>query len=667
MSEKNFASYGDMETLVTEIVDKCGPAKNSAFDPTGTDLESTNAEDAIKELESNFQDGVDAIRQWTTAEVKSVSGNPITLTDGSARKAEGLAVTCNPKQNLHGYDHPWAGGAGKNKLGLIFTEESSAVAGLAFTHTESSFTLKGTSNSDGYRIMPLNYLPNIKSNTTYCLTVIVDKGSFNGLYISIAFRKDGAQVKRITLNTRSALSVPFDDIPEYDEARFIIEGIPASTQYDLDARIQIEEGASFTTFAPYSNECPITGYTECVVDRDGKNLFDVNDYTLLDSGVSVSDDAIKVVAGNYRVARYNEVLNLSAGNYVLSFKSNITSGNIFTAITKGKNTIFQNVTNQSAHSITFTLSESGAYTFVIGSANLTPAEITIYDIQIETGSTATPYVPYSHYTATIAFGQTVYGGSVDFKTGVGIADKAFATFDGSSDENWDVSSDRFRCRSLPNEAIDNSTTVNGISNEYNVYSADELYGNRQTANWIGCAVSKTEFLIVDNVKFANKDLSEFKTWLASNPVQLCYKLATPITIQLTPAELELLKGYNYITTNGTTIALDYLPDSLLAEAENYVDNAVEEALDEIEDGLHWQFVDTITSSHSVTIPTSHEILFVALNDTLGTAFGSLTIPSLSLPKVISIPYYNNDDVILSRSGTTFSTAATGKVVRVYKR
>jgi hypothetical protein len=95
--------------------------------------------------------------------------------------------------------------------------------------------------------------------------------------------------------------------------------------------------------------------------------------------------------------------------------------------------------------------------------------------------------------------------------------------------------------------------------------------------------------------------------------------------------------------------------------------SVESALDEIEDGLHWQFVDTITSSHSVTVPTSHEVLFVALNDTLGTAFGSLTIPSLSLPGAISIPYHNNDNVILSRSGATFSTAATGKAVRVYRR
>ena len=32
MSEKNFASYGDMETLVTEIVDKCGPYTEISYD-----------------------------------------------------------------------------------------------------------------------------------------------------------------------------------------------------------------------------------------------------------------------------------------------------------------------------------------------------------------------------------------------------------------------------------------------------------------------------------------------------------------------------------------------------------------------------------------------------------------------------------------------------------
>jgi hypothetical protein len=38
---------------------------------------------------------------------------------------------------------------------------------------------------------------------------------------------------------------------------------------------------------------------------------------------------------------------------------------------------------------------------------------------------------------------------------------------------------------------------------------------------------------------------------------LVYELATPFTIQLTPHEISLLKDYAYVSTNGTTIALDY--------------------------------------------------------------------------------------------------------------
>ena len=127
--------------------------------------------------------------------------------------------------------------------------------------------------------------------------------------------------------------------------------------------------------------------------------------------------------------------------------------------------------------------------------------------------------------------------------------------------------------------------------------------------------------------------------------------------------------FNVNKSDGSLNPTAGMPETYPAEQVMMSDGvtSVEEAVDGIEDGLHWQLVDTITNSHSVTVPTSHEILFVALNDTLGTAFGSLTIPSSSLPQAISIPYHNNDDVILSRSGTTFSTAATGKVVRVYKR
>ena len=60
------------------------------------------------------------------------------------------------------------------------------------------------------------------------------------------------------------------------------------------------------------------------------------------------------------------------------------------------------------------------------------------------------------------------------------------------------------------------------------------------------------------------DAATFKT--AMSGVQLCYELSTPTTVQLTPALLTLLKGYNYITADGV-IEFDYVPESIIDEAE----------------------------------------------------------------------------------------------------
>ena len=49
-------------------------------------------------------------------------------------------------------------------------------------------------------------------------------------------------------------------------------------------------------------------------------------------------------------------------------------------------------------------------------------------------------------------------------------------------------------------------------------------------------------------------MAQFKSFLAEQyaagtPVQICYQLATPITVQLTPTEIQALAGTNYLHTN----------------------------------------------------------------------------------------------------------------------
>ena len=133
-------------------------------------------------------------------------------------------------------------------------------------------------------------------------------------------------------------------------------------------------------------------------------------------------------------------------------------------------------------------------------SDLTPNDS--YKIQMERGENATAYEPYQKHTATITFGQTVYGGTVNFKTGKAtVTHASIASYNGETiNEPWLSSIDEY---------VSGTTPTTGA--------------------------------------------------------QVVYPLTTPTELTLTPAELELLKGYNYISTNGTTIELTYMPDTLKAD------------------------------------------------------------------------------------------------------
>ena len=168
-------------------------------------------------------------------------------------------------------------------------------------------------------------------------------------------------------------------------------------------------------------------------------------------------------------------------------------------------------------------------------------------------------------TATIAFGQTVYGCDVDFKTGKVTVTHKFKQFDGS--ESWNENTNGY----LITRGNGGFTDIK-IASSANTPIITNMFQNGSTTWTNGKAgVDNGTLWIGDENQSTYGGLAAFKTFLSNNNLQMAYPLATPTELTLTPAELELLKGYNYITTNGTTIALAYLPDSLLAEAENYVD------------------------------------------------------------------------------------------------
>jgi hypothetical protein len=611
----------------------------------------------------------EAIRKWTTAEAKSVSGNPITLLDGSARNAEGLAVTCNPKQNLHGYDHPWAGGAGKNKFDInkvtgkdvtvsvsddVMTITGTASRGSAMLlgtnisyDAESTYTLSFTIDSiSGYASQSLFFGFAIKKpNNTYRYAAAAGTNTTGDKSVSVTLA-EGETLNRIDFNindTASALDNP---------CTFVI------------SHIQFEKGSTATTFAPYSNECPIEGYTECVVDRDGKNLLPLLAITRTVEGITYTvNDGIVTMNNTATGLSY---LVLSNATNDLDDLSNVLvkAGTTIIASTgidgKGLTARYTDGSYESISSgLPFTPNKDIALVYIQYGSGTTLNNVKLYPmIRLASVSDAT-FVPYSHDTATITFGQTIYGGIVNPKTGKVTIDRVIADF---GDFTWERVSTaiegkyRFRIKLQDAKVYSSNQKANILSSVYSAKTSDKIY-----TGTTGIGVS-SDFIAVYDDNLSESTANEFK--VARTGQKFCYELATPIELTLTPAELELLKGYNYISTNGTTIALDYLPDSLLAEAENYVDDAVDELHTNFQAGVDAVY-DAVVAKGST--PASHSlsdiIAAIAAIPTGITPSGTKSITANGTG--IDVTQYANVDVAVpnSNSGTyTYPSGSTGGTV-----
>lgn len=231
-----------------------------------------------------------------------------------------------------------------------------------------------------------------------------------------------------------------------------------------------------------TNIRPISGFNGGNVNVVGKNLCELGSKTFTKSG------------------SYNLVL--PPGTYTLS--SLVTSSDtdsassLFTIISSNNDSIASGRLARNVRSSgTFTITEPSAQIRFYSSYNnaqSTGDTATWADIQIEYGSTATSYAPYSGQTYSVSWQSqagTVYGGNIDLVSGVLTVTHAnIASYDGET---------------LPSTWI----------SDRDVYSA----GGTPTTG-----------------------------------AQVVYELATPLTYQLTPIQVNSLLGINNVwnDTNGET-------------------------------------------------------------------------------------------------------------------
>lgn len=191
------------------------------------------------------------------------------------------------------------------------------------------------------------------------------------------------------------------------------------------------------------------------------------------------------------------------------------------------------------------------FVYGIGNDNVgAVGSATIFDIQIESGSLATPYCPYNAELRGKT-GGVVYGGKMDWLTGKLTAEWACLGFDGSN-ILWEANNGSMDTLFyLPTSFHNNIPTAKMGGRCMCTHAPSK---DAPPIDQIGCSVrAESDAGIIYLNLGVQAGAYEFNQYVAENGVQIAYELATPIEIQLTPTQISELEGINTLYGDGSNI------------------------------------------------------------------------------------------------------------------
>ena len=241
-----------------------------------------------------------------SGELKTVTGNPITVSDALAKPAESLTIEILPQQDLHGYDNPWPAGGGKQ----IYNSSTFGTVTLGkitcTNNGDGSFTLNAdeADTADRYfDIFKYQFDENVGGtplpSAQYRLTGTPSGGSATTytMYVRPSYSNDMGT--GVTF-TNSVIGGSILIKAGYRPQNLVFRPMLRLASVGDD------------TFAPYSNLCPITGFTgvniyrESAYDPDADPTYSIS---WQDSAGTVYGGTLDVVSGVMTKAPYYDSYN----------------------------------------------------------------------------------------------------------------------------------------------------------------------------------------------------------------------------------------------------------------------------------------------------------------------------------------------------------------------
>ena len=303
----------------------------------------------------------------------------------------------------------------------------------------------------------------------------------------------------------------------------------------------------------YSLVCPISGYDEVGANVTGVNVWDEEtEIGGLNTSTGAETSSTDRIRGKNYIPCMPNTTYYAKGTYirVLFYDANKTYLHEYIA----NNDSFAFTTPSNCHYIRLALANTYGTTYN-------------NDISINYPSTDHDYHAYQGQTYTADLPQTVYGGTVDLVSGALVIDRAMVTLDGSADEGWSVGTNATHYRGYTYALSDikshsqNAQPTSAICDKIPTGTWNNAFGGVLAIGQTGKAIG----FGLDSLGITNyTDLNE---WLSNNPITICYELATPQTIQLTPQEIRTLLGTNNVWSEDATHVMVIFTKSMTEDTQ----------------------------------------------------------------------------------------------------
>lgn len=521
VSEGELVTQGELE--ITE---------NGTFDTTLISQAVVNVED--KELREMV---------YNVYPTEQAQGNPASFDDGAEGvPVKDLKVTIEPRQDLHGYDHPWPAGGGKNLFKYPYANASGTYGNVQITvNSDGSLTLNGTANADAlfyFHTRTNDDYPFILPIGNYTLTGVPT--GYSAYNLRIGYNK-GSSGSTIGSDTGSGVAITENDgTNQYGIWLGFSSGVVFNNLkiYPM-IRLASESDA---TFEPYSNICPITGHTGITVTKTGFNVWDEEwEVGAINAASGVSTDFANRI-------RSKNFCNIIGGQtYYKYFGSSETLRVFF--YDEDKNYISY------TQGVTF-VAPANAYFFKVSTEGSTYGETYKHDICINISDSAKngTYEPGHVVVYSITFPSeagAVYGGTLDVTTGVLTVDRAIVDL---GTLTWTRNTSDYSYAYFYSNGLLQYSQIPLVCSHYPFASGGKagLTTDKTIAYY---STASTRMAIRDD---SYTDAVAFKT--AMSGVQCVYPLLNPQTYQLTPQEVLTVLGTNHISTDAESVDVEYRAD-----------------------------------------------------------------------------------------------------------